>query len=267
MILRIDSLSRSFGGIRAIDEVSFDIEKGKVTAIIGPNGAGKTTLFSVVCGFLAPHRGRVELEGSDITGLPPYRIAAAGIVRTFQLVRLFKEMSLRENVMVGGHLATKGGLWSALLRPGWYRKEQRELARTADENLSMVGLGSLAHARASTLTYGQQRRLEIARALAARPRLLLLDEPAAGLSASESRELLGIIRSVTQAGTSVMLIDHDMSLVMDVADKIVVLDFGKKICEGTPEIVRQDAQVLHAYLGKSERSSRLRGQRKNPAVK
>jgi branched-chain amino acid transport system ATP-binding protein len=267
IILHIKSLSKFFGGIRAIDDVSFDVQKGVVTAVIGPNGAGKTTLFNLVCGFHRPDRGRVELEDRDITALAPHRVAAAGIVRTFQLVRLFNDMSLSENVMVGGHLMTKGGLWTGLVRPGWYRQQQRELEQTAERQLSLVGLGLHAKERASNLTYGQKRRLEIARALAARPKLLLLDEPAAGLSAGETRELLTIIRSLTQEGISVMLIDHDMNLVMEIADRVVVLDFGKKICEGTPEIVRQDAQVCHSYLGKSERSSILRRRRRNIGVK
>jgi branched-chain amino acid transport system ATP-binding protein len=160
--------------------------------------------------------------------------------------------------MVGGHLTTQGGLWSALVRPAWYRGQQRELMEAAEGNLAAVGLGALADAKAGILTYGQQRRLEIARALAARPRLLLLDEPAAGLSVTESRELLEIIRSVTRSGITVMLIDHDMSLVMDIADKVIVLDFGRKICEGVPSHVRQDEKVLKAYLSTSDKQIRVR---------
>lgn len=261
VILRIRELSKSFSGIRAVKDVSFDVARGKVTAVIGPNGAGKTTLFSAVSGFHHPNSGRVELEGKDITGMQPHRVAAEGLVRTFQLVRLFRDMSLRENVMVGGHLTTRGGLLSSLVRPHWYGRQQQELAERAEQNLAFVGLGHLAEASASTLTYGQQRKLEVARALAAKPRLLLLDEPAAGLSMVESRELLGIIRSIAESGTSVMIIDHDMTLVMDVADRIVVLDSGRKICEGTPETVRHDADVLSAYLGSLDRPSRRRKQK------
>ncbi len=228
IILSVDGISKYFGGIHAIDDVSFNVERKMVTAVIGPNGAGKTTLFSVISGYHRPTRGNVRLEGNDITGIPPYKVAAAGAVRTFQLVRLFGKDDVARK---------RDGR-----RPS---RDQRQSLERADKTgvvshpggqpssrsrrISMDGgPRPSADMKASALTYGQQRRLEIARALAARPKLLLLDEPAAGLSTGETRELLSIIRSITDKGTSVMLIDHDMDLIMEIADKVVVLDFRQE---------------------------------------
>jgi branched-chain amino acid transport system ATP-binding protein len=248
-LLSLDRITRRFGGLIAVDAVDLEVAKGGVTAIIGPNGAGKTTLFNIISGFQAPNAGRVVLDGTDITGRPPEAIAAAGLVRTFQLVQLFQNLTVLENVKVGSHLHTRGGLWSALLRLPRTRAVERAVETRARELLAFVGLDASADEEASALAYGQQRLLEIARALAAGPRLLLLDEPAAGLSVEETRRLAAAIRTIAGGGTTVLLIEHDMKLVMNTADMVAVLDFGRKIAEGPPDAVREDQAVIAAYLG------------------
>jgi branched-chain amino acid transport system ATP-binding protein len=233
----------------AVDGVDLAVAKGGVTAVIGPNGAGKTTLFNIISGFQTPNAGRIVFDGTDITGHPPEAIAAAGVVRTFQLVQLFQNLSVLENVKVGSHLHTTGGLWSALVRLPRTRAAERAVETRARELLAFVGLDAAAEEEANALAYGQQRLLEIARALAAGPRLLLLDEPAAGLSVEETRRLAVAIRTIAERGTTVLLIEHDMKLVMNTADTVAVLDFGRKIAEGPPEAVREHAAVIAAYLG------------------
>jgi branched-chain amino acid transport system ATP-binding protein len=245
-------VTRRFGGLVAVDAVDLRVEKGGVTAIIGPNGAGKTTLFHVVSGFQTPDQGQVVFEGQDVTGLPPDIIATRGLVRTFQLVQLFRELSVIENVKVGCHLQTRGGVASALLRPKRVRQSEAQVEANARELLAFVGLDPDAVSAASALTYGQQRLLEIARALAAKPKLLLLDEPAAGLNAEETRLLAATIRNIVARGITVLLIEHDMNLVMNTADNVVVLDFGAKIAEGSPRAVRENPAVIAAYLGTAE---------------
>jgi branched-chain amino acid transport system ATP-binding protein len=253
-LLRLEHLTRRFGGLTAVDNVSLTVEPGGVTAIIGPNGAGKTTLFNLISGAIAPTEGRVFLDDREITGKPPEQIAALGLVRTFQLVQLFRDLTVLENVKVGTHLHTRGGLISALFRTAGARREEQKVEERALELLEFVGLASHAETRAAVLPYGQQRLLEIARALAARPRLLALDEPAAGLNTEESRGLSAMIRRVADQGIKVLLIEHDMNLVMNTADQIAVLDFGRHIATGTPDEIRKDPAVLRAYLGEKEAS-------------
>ena len=250
--LRLENVSRAFGGLRAVDQVSLAVESKGVTAIIGPNGAGKTTLFNLISGALPPTDGRIFFDDQEITGLAPEKIAARGLVRTFQLVQLFQDLTVLENVKVGRHLHTKGGLIAALFRTPQARREEREVDERARELLDFVGLGAQAEMRAAVLPYGQQRLLEIARALATEPKLIAMDEPAAGLNTEESKRLSEMIRRIADQGTTVLLIEHDMNLVMNTADRIAVLDFGKHIAEGTPEEIRTNPAVLRAYLGDKE---------------
>jgi branched-chain amino acid transport system ATP-binding protein len=248
-LLCLQGVTRRYGGLVAVDNIDLEVVEGGVTAVIGPNGAGKTTLFNLISGFQTPNAGRILFAGEDITARLPEKIAAAGLIRTFQLVQLFQNLSVLENIQVGCHLHTKGGVLSALLRTRRTRQTERDVEARARELLDFVGLEGAAETEASALAYGQQRLLEIARALAAKPKLLLLDEPAAGLSADESKRLSGAIRATAGRGTTVLLIEHDVKLVMNTADTIAVLDFGRKIAEGAPEAVRENPAVIAAYLG------------------
>lgn len=248
-LLQLHNVTQRFGGLVAVDDVTASIAEGGVTAVIGPNGAGKTTLFNAISGFRTPSAGRIAFGGTDITGWPSERIAALGLVRTFQLVQLFGDLSAMENIKVGTHLHTSGGLFAAILRSPATRRSEREVEARSRKLLEFVGLTDVADIAASNLPYGQQRLLEIARALAAQPKLLLLDEPAAGLNSSETARLSATIREIAARGTTVLLIEHDMKLVMSTADRVIVLDFGRKIAEGTPDEVRANPAVIAAYLG------------------
>jgi branched-chain amino acid transport system ATP-binding protein len=255
-LLSLQGVTRRFGGLVAVDAINLNVAEGGVTAVIGPNGAGKTTLFNLISGFREPNAGRIVFAGEDITTRPPEKIAALGLIRTFQLVQLFQNLSVLENIQVGCHLHTRGGALSALARSRGTRTAEREVEARARELLDFVGLEGAAETEASALAYGQQRLLEIARALAAKPKLLLLDEPAAGLSTDESKRLSATIRAIAERGTTVLLIEHDMKLVMNTADTIAVLDFGRKIAEGAPAEVRENPAVVAAYLGVGQGADR-----------
>ncbi|GGH12709.1 ABC transporter ATP-binding protein [Alsobacter metallidurans] len=248
-LLSVQNVTMRFGGLLANDNISFDVPEGSIFAVIGPNGAGKTTLFNSIAGSLKPTSGKVVFDGQPITGLPQAAIASRGLIRTYQLVQLFKDLTVAENVEIGFHRVTRGGVGSALLRPRWFREQEESIARKARELLAFVGLGDQADMIADKLPYGRQRLLEVARALAAEPRLILLDEPAAGLNTQETAALADVIHRVNERGVTVLLIEHDMGLVMKVAQRIAVLDFGKKIAEGTPDEIRSHPDVLTAYLG------------------
>ena len=250
-MLRVDRLAKRFGGYQALADVGLVVEPGSVHAVIGPNGAGKTTLFNVITGILPPTAGSVALEGRDITGWRADRVIQSGIARTFQQVRLFRGMNALENVMVGRHTRTHGGFGAALVRPPFReRGEEAGTRRRARELLELVGLAARADTWAGDLTLVEQRRLEVARALASDPRLLLLDEPAGGMTPVEVEDLNQLIRKIRESGVTVVLVEHHVRLVMRVSDVVTVLDAGRVIATGPPDRVRQDPRVIAAYLGR-----------------
>jgi branched-chain amino acid transport system ATP-binding protein len=251
-LLEVRGLTKRFDGLVANSDIDLDVADGSLFAVIGPNGAGKTTFFNMISGFLQPTSGTIAFAGTEITKLRQDKIAAMGLVRTFQLVQLFGGMSVAENVEVGCHLATKGGIGAALVRPPWFRHQETDVRAKARELLEFVGLSAQAEQEATLLPYGQQRLLEVARALAAKPRLLLLDEPAAGLNAHETEVLADIIQRVNRQNITVILIEHDVALVTRIAQRIAVLDFGRKITEGTPDEIKRHPEVIAAYLGTEE---------------
>ena len=248
-MLTVENLTRTFGGVTAVSDVSFEVAKGTIHAVIGPNGAGKTTLFNLVTGVYTPTRGSIRFEGQEIGGLAPEKLARRGISRTFQNLQVSMNLSALENVMTGAHLGLRSGLLAAMVRWPGIAKRDAELRDRAADLLRFVGCGDHVNAEARSMSYGALKRLEIARALAADPRILFLDEPAAGLNHTETHEIEELIAELGASGITVVLVEHDMKLVMNVSDRIVVLDYGKKLAEGTPAEIRVNPDVVAAYLG------------------
>ena len=248
-LLQVENVGRHFGGVQALIDVSFAIRAGEIYGLIGPNGACKTTLFNLITGFIASDSGRITLDGRPLAGLKPNAIAALGIARTFQNIRLFANLSALENVMIGRHARTHAGVTAAIFRTAAQRAEESAIEARALELLEYVGIAARANVLARNLSYGDQRRLEIARALATEPRLLALDEPAAGMNATETRALSKLFERIRADGVTLFLIEHDMHLVMGLCDRVLVLDFGRCIAEGPPREVQHDPAVVAAYLG------------------
>jgi len=249
MLLDAERLSKSFGGLRAVDEVDFAVAAGSITGIIGPNGAGKTTLFNLISRALPATSGRILFDGHDVTRLEAHQVARLGLARTFQATTLFAEATALENVLVGYRQRTVSGVWDAIVRSGRLAREERETTDAARAALGTVGLGDLSDRRAGGLAQEQQKRLAMAVALVGRPRLVLLDEPFAGINANQTRGLIALIESIAASGVTILLIEHQMQVVMQLCRRIMVLDYGRKIAEGTPDEIRRDPAVLNAYLG------------------
>ncbi len=251
-ILEVKNLNRSFGGLHAVNDVTFGVEPDQIKAVIGPNGAGKTTLFNLIAGALTSDSGEVRFRENNITNLPPYRVAEKGIARTFQNIKLYSHMSVIENVMIGRHVRSSAGFFAGLLNLPRTWKEEKEIYNKSYELIEMLGIAELADHDATSLAFGQQRTVEFARALAMEPELLLLDEPAAGLNIYETAEIAETIRKIRDWGITILIIEHDMSLVMDISDEITVLSSGKKIAQGKPEEIQRNEEVIKIYLGEED---------------
>ena len=251
-MLELKGITQIFGGVTALSDVSFRVHADQITGVIGPNGAGKTTLFNIISGIYQQTSGQVFFEGENISGIPVERLAAKGMVRTFQNIELFGQMTVLENVMVGLHSRSKSGLFACSFKAPWAIREERKICEEAHEWLRFAGIDELAEVAAGNLPFGRGRMLEIARAMACRPRMILMDEPAAGLNSQETVGLAGLIKKIRDMGITVVLVEHDMELVMDICDRIVVLNLGQKLAEGTPREIQDNHEVIAAYLGDDE---------------
>jgi len=248
-LLILEKVTKKFGGLVAVNDVSFAVDKGEIVGLIGPNGAGKTTVFNIITGNYRPDQGKIRFDGIEITGRKPHQIVVGGIARTFQNIRLFQEMSLLENVLAGCHCRMKSGFLSSMLRLPMQQREEKRAVEKAMQELAFVGLDSDFANEAGNLSYGNQRLLEIARALATDPKFIILDEPAGGMNEQETEALSALIKAIQARGITTLLIEHDMNLVMKICEKLVVLEYGAKIAEGTPAEIKVNERVIEAYLG------------------